>query len=339
MNHKKIIVIVSIAAVFILFNVWLFSGDDENLNEHEDNTVSTEQTEGSKTSKFKEKTEDTASSKNDIEAEPEKDPAENPEDNPAAISAENDPSDLDDDTQEENSENAPEGDEDSDGDGEESDDSYVFETTGNFTDIDPEVFAHAYLSSDTLVGRWYEDGFTNGYYLEFYGDGTWRYYGERIMGGTYTLYNNSNVIADASTGEDLASFFVYNDDGPKMSMGVYQPWNFVTRTKTASVYFRREAQSSYCENLEAFYEERYPYAYLAGEWYPVGDNPALIHYNISVDLIYTLIEVIDGREAGADAGQLVPIGDGIYEAINDSITVEESADGYLYINEEAFERR
>ena len=303
----------SIAAVFILFNVWLFSGDDENLNEPEDNTVSTEQTEGSKTSKFREKTEDTASSKNDIEAEPEKDPAENPEDNPAAISEENDPS--------------------------EPDDSYVFETTGNFTDIDPEVFAHAYLSSDTLVGRWYEDGFTNGYYLEFYGDGTWRYYGERIMGGTYTLYNNSNVIADASTGEDLASFFVYNDDGPKMSMGVYQPWNFVTRTKSASVYFRREAQSAYCENLEAFYEDRYPYAYLAGDWYPVGDNPALIHYNISVDIIYTLIQRIDGRDAGADAGQLIPTGDGIFEAVNGSITVEESADGYIYINGEAFERR
>ena len=313
MKHKKIIVIVSIAAVFILFNVWLFSGDDGNLNEPEDNTVSTEQTEGSKTSKFKEKTEDTTSSKNDIEAEPEQKPAENPEDNPAAIPDENDPS--------------------------EPDDSYVFETTGNFTDIDPEVFAHAYLSSDTLVGRWYEDGFTNGYYLEFYGDGTWRYYGERIMGGTYTLYNNSNVIADASTGEDLASFFVYNDDGPKMSMGVYQPWNFVTRTKTGGVYFRREAQSSYCENLESIYVDRYPYAYLAGDWYPVGDNPALIHYNISVDIIYTLIQRIDGRDAGADAGQLIPTGDGIFEAVNGSITVEESDDGYIYINGEAFERR
>ena len=122
-------------------------------------------------------------------------------------------------------------------------------------------------------------------------------------------------------------------------MSVYKPWNFVTRTKTGGVYFRREAQSSYCENLESIYVDRYPYAYLAGEWYPVGDNSALIHYNISVDLIYTLIEVIDGREAGADAGQLVPIGDGIYEAINDSLTIEESADGYLYINEEAFERR
>nr|MCR5330381.1 hypothetical protein [Lachnospiraceae bacterium] len=68
---------------------------------------------------------------------------------------------------------------------------FTVNLTGNFTDIDQSLFENSYYHPDQIVGRWYEDGWTNGYYLEVYGDGTWQYFGEETINGTYWLMNNS----------------------------------------------------------------------------------------------------------------------------------------------------
>ena len=332
MKYVKTIIIVAVVAVILFLGVLIFGADDEDQYEQDNNPVSSEQAEGTKTSEDKEKTADTATSKKDDDAGTEKNLQSVPDEN---LSPARD--DIDD--PDGYSEDDAEYDDEDYVDDEGSEDSYVFETTGNFTDINPEVFEHAYISAKTLVGRWYEDGFTNGYYIEFYGDGTWRYYGEKNIGGTYELYNNSNTLQYSSTEDSIASFFIYDDDGDKMSMGVYDVQNFVTRTLSDPVYFRHEEQSSYCENLEAFYVERYPYSYLEGTWYPVGDDAGLIYYTISVDGIYSLWEVYEGEAGGVDAGQLKKTGDGTFDSINGRVTVVESDEGYLYINGELYERR
>ncbi len=213
--------------------------------------------------------------------------------------------------------------------------------TGNFTDIDMSVFEESDYAPEDIVGRWYEDGWSNGYYLELYGDGTWKFFGEKTECGYYTIEYSSFLLVQGYYDVDVGMAFLYrdNDGSSNLSIGSLS-WagNYKPRTKDVDVYFRPESESKPCEDLNSFYEQQYPYAWLEGTWYPVENDAESDYYEISANGIWN--EVINA--ASIEIGNIELTGIGIYESEGANFgalkTFEYTGDGYLYINGEAYER-
>lgn len=146
---------------------------------------------------------------------------------------------------------------------------YDITISGNFQDIDERVFKNSDYAPDEVVGRWYEEGYTNGYCLEMYGDGTWQYFGEETRTGLYEIMNSSLTLIDGFYGVDIASVMPYDADGKTLSLWTYAL--LPTRTRAEQVRFYPEEASTYLEDIEAYYDARYPNRYLTGFWFPVGD--------------------------------------------------------------------
>ena len=222
---------------------------------------------------------------------------------------------------------------------------FVFKNTGNFTDIDysKSGFAGASnFSPDHIVGRWYEDGYTNGYYMELYGNATWQYFGEEVRNGYYEIQGNAVYLYDSLYGVSICQIYPYEDSSRGTILSVSAvPELFKTRTDSDSeaVHFLRESNSSYCDDIEGCYIAKYPLAEMAGNWYPVGDHSDQYYFQLLK--IGRWAEVIE--HATLEIGTLNKTGEGKFtsEGANghQTYSFEYPGDGYMYINGDKFERR
>ena len=220
---------------------------------------------------------------------------------------------------------------------------FVVEKFGNFKDYDKSVFetAQGFTAKD-LVGRWYEDGLLEGYCLELYGNGTWKYFGPVERNGIYQISYGLIVLTESVYGVDVCQpsvFFDDDDNAWEMSLTPTGPEVLEThRDSDDYVLFVREDGCKHCDNLEAFYEKKYPYKDLAGDWYPVGDRSGKQYYNITANAHWSYISGHMALEVGvlesAGKGKFTSEG-GTWGEIS---TFETGDDGYLYINGEPYEK-
>ena len=219
---------------------------------------------------------------------------------------------------------------------------YEIENFGNFTEYDPEVFGASENGPEDVLGRWYENGILEGYYLELYGNGTWRYFSDEVISGSYEMWDNGLPdVTESYYGVKPFVFYLFDDEKkPVLSLSIYTPEIIKTRTPDdGNVYFYQEKDSKHCDDLDNYYAEKYPLAYLRGDWFPVGDDSGLNYYTITG--AGTWSNVI-GHEA-LDVGRLEDCGDGVF--VSEGATFEEltlfelPGDGYLYIDGDAYEQR
>ncbi len=221
---------------------------------------------------------------------------------------------------------------------------FVVEKFGNFKDYDKSVFetAQGFTAKD-LVGRWYEDGWLEGYCLELYGNGTWKYFGPVERNGIYRITYGLIFLTESVYGIDVCqpSVFFHDDDNAwEMSLTPTGPEVLETRRDSDDyVLFVREDSCKHCDDLEAFYEKTYPYKDLAGNWYPVGDRSGKQYYNITANAHWSYISGHSALEVGvlesAGKGRFTSEG-GTWGEIS---TFEIGDDGYLYINGEPYEKK
>lgn len=110
---------------------------------------------------------------------------------------------------------------------------FMVEEFGNFKNIDKAVFETAEFKAKDLVGRWYEDGLLEGYYLELYGNGTWRYFGKVERNGTYWIQYSLIVLTESVYGVDVCQpsiFFDEDENAWEMSLTPTGPEVLETRT-------------------------------------------------------------------------------------------------------------
>ncbi len=220
----------------------------------------------------------------------------------------------------------------------------IYEVTdfGNFEDIDKDVFETATFSADDFVGRWYEDGWLEGYYLELYGNGTWRYFGKDVRSGRYQIAYNLVTLEDSKYGIDVCMpmiFYQDDDNAYEMSLTPIGPEVFETRTDYDDyVCFWREDGSRHCDDLEAYYENKYPYKEMAGNWYPVGAASGRIYYKINAAAHWVYVE----SNSALEVGVLEENGNGSFTSEGGTWgklkTFELKDDGYLYIDGEPYEK-
>ena len=215
---------------------------------------------------------------------------------------------------------------------------YDITITGNFQDIDEAVFKNSDYAPDEVVGRWYEEGYTNGYCLELYGDGTWQYFGEETRTGLYEIMNSSMTLIDGFYGVDIAGVMPYDADGKTLSLWTYAL--LPTRTRAEQVRFYPEEDSTYLEDIEAYYDARYPNRYLTGFWFPVGDYLGEHYYvfdekgNFSESKERQIVDVYFTEQIGE--GRF--IGTSINFEDSEVKNIEYPGDGYLYVNGIQYER-
>ncbi|MBR4725422.1 MAG: hypothetical protein IK071_06535 [Lachnospiraceae bacterium] len=216
---------------------------------------------------------------------------------------------------------------------------FTVDLTGNFTDIDPTLFEKYYLG-DQLVGRWYEDGWLNGYYLEIYGNGTWQFFGEETVGGRYEAVNNSFCLTENRFGRfyEAWSWIDPADGRTKLKLD----GSVLLKSRAdETIEFYREADSKYCDDLEKYYIEKFPYRELAGKWYKVE--------GASETYFYQFLETGNFQEtinaAAMEIGWIEDSGEGKGKYIgheansHQTISVEFPGDGYLYIKGIKFKKR
>ncbi|MBP5330362.1 MAG: hypothetical protein J6Y89_00730 [Lachnospiraceae bacterium] len=215
---------------------------------------------------------------------------------------------------------------------------------GNFKDIDKSVFAESSYEVKSVVGRWYEDGWLEGYYLELYGNGTWKYFGPVERCGTYTIQNALFYLDECEYGTDVAQLSIYYDE----DWGAYAtsflncgPEIILTRTPaTGKPYFVMEDGCSHCEDLAAFYKEKYPFRDLAGSWDPVEEPDEYHFFILTAEGVWSYVE----ERGAAEVGVLEkPDSDGVYTSVGatwDTIRkFKISDDGYLYVDGLPYEKR
>ncbi len=213
---------------------------------------------------------------------------------------------------------------------------------GNFSDIDPKVFETSQFQPNDLVGRWYEDGWLEGYYLELYGNGTWKYFGEDERNGYYQISYSLIVLTESEYGVGVCQPMIfYNEDDNvyQMSLTPTAPEAFKTRTDPDDyVSFWREDGCRHCKDLDAFYKKKYPYGNLAGKWYPVGDHSGKQYYDITAAAHWSYIAGHTAYEVGVLEKQK----DGSFRSEGGTwgeiYTFEPSDDGYLYIDGTPYEK-
>ncbi len=220
---------------------------------------------------------------------------------------------------------------------------FDFKGTGNFTDIDESIWAESPHDPKSFVGKWYEDGFSNGYCLEMYGDGTWQIIGGNVVRGYYTVWSNGIINLDeANYGISFAQVDTYSDsDGSLvMNLTIYPDGMVQLRSSESPVVFKRSDSSVYCDDLDGFYAEKYPFMNLAGTWYPLEEDNAKNYFEIQGSGHW-------GEEQGGDGMLEV----GILEVLDDTKYISTGAndgneyifeypgDGYLYINGYQYENR
>ena len=217
---------------------------------------------------------------------------------------------------------------------------YDFDGTGNFNDIDYSVWEKSSLDPKRYVGRWYEDGWTNGYYLELYGDGTWQYFGGEVLSGRYSVgYNDWITLEDGIYGVNVADCIITTDTGKGFSVTVYQEELFLTHTPPPTVGFTCERDSKACSDLNGYYREKYPYAGLQGKWYPVNDYSGSHYFEFGGEGNWG--EIINN--AALEVGLLTEKGDGSFYSYGGNTgvyrTFEFADDGYMYVDGEAYAKR
>ncbi|MCR5791445.1 MAG: hypothetical protein K6G83_16300 [Lachnospiraceae bacterium] len=215
---------------------------------------------------------------------------------------------------------------------------------GNFKDINKAVFAESDFEVEAVVGRWYEDGWLEGYYLELYGNGTWKFFGGEERCGTYTIHNSLFYLDECEYGTDVAQLGIYYDE----DWGTYAasfnncgPEIMLTRTpKSGSPYFVMENGCAHCEDLDAFYKKKYPFADLEGSWDPVEEPDEYHYFILSANGIWSYVE----KRGAAEVGLLDKIdSDGTY--VSEGATwgtirrFKIADDGYLYIDGLPYEKR
>ena len=220
---------------------------------------------------------------------------------------------------------------------------FNFQGPGNFTDIDEIWYKNPKNTPDQYVGVWYEDGFTNGYRLEIYGNATWQFFGEETVCGYCEFPPNGQVwLVDAKYGISAQHLNTCFDE--ELGVTVLDIDNLVdlipARNKTSDITMVREADSKYCDDLEAYYKQKFPGEFMKGFWYPVGDYSALNFFEFTADMHWG--EQIDGRGM-LEVGLLEDIGDGKYFGIGangeEEYYFEFPGDGYMYHNGIQFEKR
>lgn len=219
---------------------------------------------------------------------------------------------------------------------------FTVEEFGNFKEINTTVFEISNFPPEELVGRWYEDGWLEGYYLELYGNGTWRYYGEDERNGYYRITHSLFVLEESEFGVDVCQPMIFYDEDEKaymMSVMPTGPEAFKTRTDPEDyVCFWREDYCRHCNDLDAYYVNKYPYKELAGDWYPVGDRSGKYYYSISAAAHWSYILGHGIQEVGVleEAGDRSFTSEGA--TWGKLKTFKLADDGYLYIDEEAYEK-
>ena len=219
---------------------------------------------------------------------------------------------------------------------------FTVEEFGNFREIDTTVFEISDFPPEKLVGRWYEDGLLEGYYLELYGNGTWRYYGAEERNGNYWIHNSLCCLDESEFGVTVCQpimFYDEDDKAYKISLVVSGPEAFITRTDPEDyMCFWREDSCKHCEDLDTYYEEKYPYMELKGNWYPVGDRSGKYYYKITAAAHWAYII---GHEA-EEVGVLEEVSKGSFTSEGGTWgklkTFKLADDGYMYIDGEAYEK-
>ncbi len=212
--------------------------------------------------------------------------------------------------------------------------------TGNFTDIDKNVFRDSDYSPENIVGRWYEDGWSNGYYFDIYGDGTWRFCGEETVCGIYTISYSTINLMDAFYGVNVGQIYMYDDDGPVLSFSAFHTGEMFIRARTldGTLRCRRASESKLCSDLEDYYAKKYPYAWLKGDWYPVGNHSRKHCFEIGGDGRWG--EIINNSAIEIGTVELTGPGSFKAEGANTGAvkTFKYTGDGYLYIDGEPYEK-
>lgn len=140
----------------------------------------------------------------------------------------------------------------------------VYSGNESFDDIDYSVWEGSEYNAGDYVGRWYEEGFLNGYCLDIYGDGTWKLYAGDEIWGTLEAENMCVTFRDAQYGLNIMASS--GSDEADMYMSVYINEIAKVRNLSSFVTFRREYDSYYCESLEDYYSEKYFGGKIAGRW-------------------------------------------------------------------------
>ncbi len=227
---------------------------------------------------------------------------------------------------------------------------FDFKGTGNFKDIDSEVWkAHPSYDPKNFVGKWYEDGFTNGYYLEMYGDGTWQLFTDTVLKGYYTVWENGVInFEEGAYGITLGQADVrgagadYGDPSEPLTMYLSFYLDSLTnfRATDGKVTLMRVWDSTYKEDIEDYYREMYPFTDQSGTWYSVGEEEAVNFFEI----------ISSGNWGEEQEGQgMLEVGlleeevDGKYTCTGanwgDEYVFEFADDGYLYVNGKQYEKR
>lgn len=221
---------------------------------------------------------------------------------------------------------------------------YNFPGTGNFEDICELWYKNPDIKPEDHVGVWYENGFTNGYRLEIYGDATWQFFADKTYYGYCEFVPNGKLnLVDGKYGlnaGEVAAYPIDDEGGKGLTVQAFYPEVFKGRNYDINISFVCEEKSTYCDDLDKFYSDMFPYSYLAGNWYPVGDYSAQNYFDIDVDGRWG--EQIDG-EGMLEIGLLEDQGDGKFYSKGgnweEDYYFEFTDDGYMYCNEVQYERR
>ena len=214
---------------------------------------------------------------------------------------------------------------------------------GNFKDIDKSVFAESQYEIDSVVGRWYEDGWLEGYCLEIYGNGTWKYFGDEEISGTYTITNMLFVLNECKYGLNVAQLevFYFDEFGTyTASCTINGPEIFPTRSpKTGHVLFVMEDGCKHCKDLDAFYEAEYPLRDLEGDWYPVEEPDENHYFDMTGEANWSYVSengAIDSGILDKDDGSGTYVSEGATWGTERTFRI--SDDGYLYIDGLPYEK-
>ena len=227
---------------------------------------------------------------------------------------------------------------------------FDFKGTGNFKDIDPNVWkSHPSYDPKNFVGKWYEDGFTNGYYLEMYGDGTWQLFTDTVLKGYYTVWENGLIIfEEGAYGITLGQADVrgagadYGDPSEPLTMylSFYAESLTSFRAADGKVTLMRVWDSVYKDDIEDYYREVYPFTDQSGTWYLVGEEEAQNFFEIIASGNWGQEQ--DGQGM-LEVGLLEDEVDGKYTCTGanwgEEYVFEFADDGYLYVNGEQYEKR
>lgn len=204
---------------------------------------------------------------------------------------------------------------------------------GNFEDITFD-FAESYLQAD-VVDRWYEDGFSNGYYLDIYGNGTWEFCGDKTVHGTYDAGSHVMWLTDSMYGLDVMQVYFSREYDTLyvsfMNHDVISPRYESFESKC----FLRLDDCTVCDDFDTYYGQSEQMRAISGKWVPETDE--LGSYAIVISEGGTWSELKSG--VAFEVGLLKDLGNGVYEASEGNAggtRTFEIKDGHLYYDGYSF---